>query len=165
MAMLETTRREFLIGTGALVVSFSLTPPALAQTASKAKPVALDQVDSFLAVHKDGSVTIYTGRTSRQHPRRAAADGGEEPDLALGKVKMIEATPRWRPIRARPGAASVWLPVPGRAAATARRALVDGGAKLGVIRSRGEGWCRLRPLGLTAAPLRRPDGERAFDSR
>jgi hypothetical protein len=66
MATIETTRREFLIGTGALVVTFSLTPGrephALAQTAGKAKPVALDQVDSFLAVHQDGTVTMYTGK-------------------------------------------------------------------------------------------------------
>src|SRR6266540_3674112 len=66
MATLETTRREFLISTGALVVSFSLSqsfqPAALAQTAGKGKPVTLDQVDTFLAVHRDGSVTMYTGK-------------------------------------------------------------------------------------------------------
>ena len=62
MATIETTRREFLIGTGALVVSFGLAPGALAQTPGATKPLALDQVDSFLAVGKDGAVTMYTGK-------------------------------------------------------------------------------------------------------
>jgi nicotinate dehydrogenase subunit B len=62
----QATRREFLIATGALVVSFSLAREAHAQagapTGGTTKPLALDQVDTFLAVHKDGTVTMYTGK-------------------------------------------------------------------------------------------------------
>lgn len=130
MAMLETTRREFLIGTGALVVSFSLTPQALAQTASKPKPVALDQVDSFLAVHKDGSVTIYTGKVDIGTGIRVALPQmvAEELDVALGKVKMIEGDTALTPDQG-PTWGSLSVQVAGvqlrQAAATARRALVE----------------------------------------
>src|SRR6266851_3877626 len=130
MAMLETTRREFLIGTGALVVSFSLTPQALAQTASKPKPVALDQVDSFLAVHKDGSVTIYTGKVDIGTGIRVALPQmvAEELDVALGQVKMIEGDTALTPDQG-PTWGSLSVQVAGvqlrQAAATARRALVE----------------------------------------
>src|SRR6266849_7190331 len=130
MAMLETTRREFLIGTGALVVSFSLTPQALAQTAAKTKPVALDQVDSFLAVHKDGSVTIYTGKGDIGTGIRVALPQmvAEELDVALGKVKMIEGDTALTPDQG-PTWGSLSVQVAGvqlrQAAATARRALVE----------------------------------------
>src|SRR5229473_189645 len=130
MAMLETTRREFLIGTGALVVSFSLTPQALAQTASKPKPVALDQVDSFLAVHKDGSVTIYTGKVDIGTGIRVALPQmvAEELDVALGQVKMIEGDTALTPDQG-PTWGSLSVQVAGvqlrQAAATARQALIQ----------------------------------------
>ncbi len=96
MATLETTRREFLISTGALVVSFSLSqsfqPAALAQTAGKGKPVTLDQVDTFLAVHRDGSVTMYTGKVDLGTGIRIALPQmvAEELDVSLDKIKLIE---------------------------------------------------------------------------
>jgi len=60
-----TTRRDFLKSTGALIVSFSMAGPlaeAEAQTATAAKPVALDEVDSFLTLASTGRVTVYTGK-------------------------------------------------------------------------------------------------------
>src|SRR2546422_723398 len=60
------TRRQFLKGTGALVVSFNLFPSAsslFAQTADKAggEPDPT-QLDSWLAVGKDGTITVFTGK-------------------------------------------------------------------------------------------------------
>ena len=57
------SRRDVLKTGGALVVSFALGARAKAQTASGAdaalgKPVDPAEVDSFLAVHADGSVTV-----------------------------------------------------------------------------------------------------------
>ena len=131
MAMLETTRREFLIGTGALVVSFSLAPGALAQTVTaKMKPVALDQVDSFLAVHKDGSVTMYTGKVDLGTGIRVALPQmvAEELDVALGKVKLIEGDTALTPDQG-PTWGSLSIQVAGvqlrQAAATARKALIE----------------------------------------
>ncbi len=131
MAILETTRREFLIGTGALVVSFSLAPAALAQTAAaKPKPLALDQVDTFLVVHKDGSVTMYTGKVDLGTGIRVALPQmvAEELDVALGKVKLIEGDTALTPDQG-PTWGSLSIQVAGvqlrQAAATARKALIE----------------------------------------
>jgi nicotinate dehydrogenase subunit B len=134
MATIETTRREFLIGTGALVVTFSLTPGhephALAQTASKAKPVALDQVDSFLAVHKDGTVTMYTGKVDLGTGTRIALPQmvAEELDIALDKIKLVEGDTALTPDQG-PTWGSLSIQIGGvqlrQAAATARQTLVQ----------------------------------------
>src|SRR5438445_11338305 len=60
------TRRQFLKGTGALVVSFNLFPSAsslFAQTADKAGgELDTTQLDSWLAVGKCGTVTVFSGK-------------------------------------------------------------------------------------------------------
>ena len=59
-------RRDFLRTGSAIIVSFafdgafSRTMPA--QTSDLGKPVDPREVDSFLAIHPDGSVTIYTSK-------------------------------------------------------------------------------------------------------
>jgi len=62
----EITRREFLKSAGALVVAFSLPVALKAQSASTAKPsggpLPPNQLDSWLIMHKDGSVTVMTGK-------------------------------------------------------------------------------------------------------
>ncbi len=130
MAMLETTRRDFLIGTGALVVTFSLAPDALAQTAGRAKPQALDQVDTFLAVHKDGTVTMYTGKVDIGTGIRVALPQmvAEELDVALDKVKLVEGDTALTPDQG-PTWGSLSVQIAGvqlrQAAATARKALIE----------------------------------------
>jgi CO/xanthine dehydrogenase Mo-binding subunit len=141
MAILETTRREFLIGTGALVVSFSLAPSqareAHAQMAGKAKPVTLDQVDSFLAVHTDGTVTMYTGKVDLGTGTRIALPQmvAEELDIALDTIKLIEGDTALTPDQG-PTWGSLSIQIGGvqlrQAAATARKALIEMAAqKLG----------------------------------
>jgi nicotinate dehydrogenase subunit B len=130
MTTLETTRREFLIGTGALVVSFSLAPAALAQMAGKIKPVALDEVDSFLAVHRDGTVTMYTGKVDLGTGIRVALPQmvAEELDLALDKVNLVEGDTALTPDQG-PTFGSLSVQIAGvqlrQAAATARQALLQ----------------------------------------
>src|SRR5260370_40110573 len=51
-------RRDFLKGAGALIVSFKLQ----AQGRAQARDVSLDQVDSWIAVAEDESITIYSGK-------------------------------------------------------------------------------------------------------
>lgn len=62
----QISRREFLKTSGALVVTFAVGNPgaeaAAAPTAVKAKTVALDQVDGFVAIDGTGTVTVYSGR-------------------------------------------------------------------------------------------------------
>ena len=64
------SRREFLKGSGALIVTFSLGTSGLALKASAAQfggPLTagsppVDQVDSWIAVGADGTVTAYSGK-------------------------------------------------------------------------------------------------------
>jgi CO/xanthine dehydrogenase Mo-binding subunit len=130
MATLETTRREFLVGTGALVVSFSLASAVRAQTVGAGKPVAPDQVDSFLAVGKNGTVTMYTGKVDIGTGIRVALPQmvAEELDIALDKIKLIEGDTALTPDQG-PTWGSLSVQVAGvqlrQAAATARKALVE----------------------------------------
>lgn len=59
-------RRDFLRTSGVIVVSFAfggaLPEGAAAQSIEPGKPVDPREVDSFLAIHPDGSVTIYTSK-------------------------------------------------------------------------------------------------------
>jgi len=130
MAILDATRREFLIGTGALVVGFSLSREAHAQAGGAGKPVALDQVDSFLAVHRDGTVTMYTGKVDIGTGIRAALPQmvAEELGVALEKVKLVEGDTALTPDQG-PTWGSLSIQIAGvqlrQAAATARQALVN----------------------------------------
>src|SRR5262245_29496782 len=127
---LETTRREFLVGTGALVVSFSLARAAAAQTGAAAKPVALDQVDSFLAVAKNGTVTMYTGKVDIGTGIRVALPQmvAEELDVPLDRVTLVEGDTALTPDQG-PTWGSLSVQVAGvqlrQAAATARKALIE----------------------------------------
>ena len=127
MATLQTTRRELLLGTAALVVSFSLAPPA---ARAQAKPVALDQVDSFLAIHRDGTVTMYTGKVDLGTGIRIALPQmvAEELDVAIDKVKLVEGDTALTPDQG-PTWGSLSIQVAGvqlrQAAATARKALIE----------------------------------------
>jgi nicotinate dehydrogenase subunit B len=60
---IQISRRNALVGSGALIVSFSFTGSlANAQEQSGAKPLALTEVDSFLAIDKKGKVIVYSGK-------------------------------------------------------------------------------------------------------
>ena len=64
------SRRDLLRTGGALVVSFMCGAARLQRSLAQApgtradlgKPLDLKEVDSFLAVHADGSITIYTSK-------------------------------------------------------------------------------------------------------
>ena len=130
MATLESTRREFLLGTGALVVSFTVARAFAAQTGATAKPVALDQVDSFLAVARNGTVTIYTGKVDIGTGIRVALPQmvAEELDVPLDRITLIEGDTALTPDQG-PTWGSLSVQVAGvqlrQAAATARKALID----------------------------------------
>jgi nicotinate dehydrogenase subunit B len=65
-ALAALNRRDFLKGAGALVVSFRMIggEPALAQFAQAPLPGAppMEQLDSWLAIGVDGSITAYSGK-------------------------------------------------------------------------------------------------------
>jgi CO/xanthine dehydrogenase Mo-binding subunit len=60
------SRRSFLKGSGALIVGFSIAGPAAIAQVQGGGPAAgsppLNQLDSWLAIEGDGSVTAYSGK-------------------------------------------------------------------------------------------------------
>ncbi len=134
--MLKTTlnRREFLAAAGSLVVSFAISPGALAQGSVPVKTVSLGEVDGFLAIAADGTVTVYSGKVDLGTGVRTAfmQIAAEELDVPLDRVRVIEGDTLLTPDQ---GAttSSVSISRGGmeirHAAATARAALINEGAK------------------------------------
>ncbi len=99
MAALSISRRSFLAAGGVLIVGLGLdgVGRAPAQTVADAdrflgKSLAPDAVDSFLAVHADGSVTLFVGKVDIGTGGRIAMRQivGEELDVPLERIAMIE---------------------------------------------------------------------------
>ena len=135
--MLNSTlnRREFLAAGGSLVVSFAIAPGALAQQSAPVKTVSAGEVDGFLAIGADGTVTVYSGKVELGTGVRTALMqiAAEELDVPLGRIKMVEGDTLLTPDQ---GAttSSVSISRGGmeirRAAATARAALIGEAAKV-----------------------------------
>ena len=91
-------RREFLKGSGALVVTFSAaslpSPGALAQGPFDAHPSHIDpaKLDSWIAVGGDGMVTAYTGKCDLGQGMFTAQTQlvAEELCVSLDRVKLIQ---------------------------------------------------------------------------
>ena len=91
MKDLEFSRRQFLKGTGALIVSFNLFPPAFdlfAQSAPGGEPDPT-QLDSWIAVSQDGSVTVFTSKVEL----------GTGIETALAQIAAEELDVAWRKIK------------------------------------------------------------------
>jgi len=133
---MDATRREFLAGSGALIVGFSLVSrDAQAQGVGvAAKPLALDDVDAFLAVGRDGIVRVFTGKVDLGTGTRTALRqiAAEELDVALDRVDLVEGDTARTPDQG-PTWGSLTIQVGGvqirQAAATARRALLAAAAE------------------------------------
>src|SRR5262245_54446614 len=90
---IQISRRDALLGSGALVVSFSLAGAldhAMAQP--PAKPVALTEVDSFLAIDKSGKVAVYSGKVDLGTGVYTALQQivADELDVPLSRIEMIQ---------------------------------------------------------------------------
>jgi nicotinate dehydrogenase subunit B len=132
------SRRRFL-GTGlaaggALVVGFPWTPRSAAQTVPNAdrflgKSLAPDAVDSYLAIHSDGSVTIFVGKVDLGTGHRIAMRQitGDELGVSPDRIAMIEGDSALTPNQGATGG-SYGVARGGmqlrQAAATARQALI-----------------------------------------
>ena len=132
----RVSRRRFLAAGGVLIVGFGLDGlgRAGAQSIPDAdrflgKSLVPDAVDSMIAVHRDGSVTIFVGRVDLGTGSRIAMRQivGEELDVPLERIAMIEGDTALTPNQGGTGGSygvargGVQLR---RAAATARQALV-----------------------------------------
>jgi CO/xanthine dehydrogenase Mo-binding subunit len=130
------SRRDLLKAGGALVVSFAFAGvplPAGAQTApgtrEAAKPLDPNDVDSFLAIHPDGSVTVYTGKVDVGTGMRIAVAqmAAEELGVAAERISIVDGDTGRCPNQGGTGG-STGLTRGGtavrQAAATARQALL-----------------------------------------
>jgi nicotinate dehydrogenase subunit B len=131
MGNFASTRRDFLKG-GALVVGFAIAArlsPVFAQ-AGAVKPVAADEVDSFLAIGADGRVTVYSGKVDLGTGVRTALTqmAAEELDVPLDRVTVIQGDTALTPDQG-PTYGSLSLQNGGvqirQAAATVRKHLFD----------------------------------------
>ncbi len=165
MGSSQLTRRGLLKAGGALLVSFALAPElisrAAGQTATSAdtylgKPLSLDAVDSFLAIHSDGSVTLFSGKVDLGTGARAALRqmAAEELDIPMDRISMIEGdtalTPDQGPTAGSAGVSRGGVQIR-QAAATARQALLGLASQRlgqsvtalevidGIVRPKGEG--------------------------
>ena len=91
---IDATRREVLKSGGALMVSFSISgafDQAFAQGAP-AKPVALTEVDSFLAIDPKGMVTVYSGKVDLGTGVATALPQivAEELDVPLTAIRLVQ---------------------------------------------------------------------------
>ncbi|MFI4986070.1 MAG: molybdopterin cofactor-binding domain-containing protein [Alphaproteobacteria bacterium] len=132
------TRRGLLKAGGALIVSFGVAPrafaaiaaPLLGSDADIGKPLALDEVGSFLAIHGDGSATVFTGKVDLGTGLRIAIRQmvAEELDLPIARIALVEGdtalTPDQGPTGGSSGITRGGVPIR-QAAATARQALLQ----------------------------------------
>src|SRR5579864_6533471 len=134
--MKNISRRDLLRTGGAVVVSFALGKRVLAQNpdGDLGKPLDTHEVDSFLAVHADGSVTLYTSHVDvgvglRIAMRQMAA---EELGIPVGRIAMVEGDTALTPDHGGTGG-STGIPRGAvdvrQAAATARQAFLKLGAE------------------------------------
>ena len=136
---MQVNRREFLKGSGALVVGFSLLPSSLmGATLAAPKSVAKDAVDSFLVIGRDGRVTVYTGKVDLGTGTRTALAqmAADELDVTFERIEMVMGDTGTTPDQWLTGA-NLTISQGGselrRAAASARHALVARAAeRLGV---------------------------------
>ncbi len=141
MLLIKPSRRDFLKGTGVLIVSFSLPArlnTAFAQSGTPAntipRPSHLDEVDAFLAIDASGSVTLFSGKVDLGTGIGTALTQivAEELDVPLGRVQVVEGdtalTPAqgktWGSLSIQNGGIQIR-----QAAATARQALLQEAAK------------------------------------
>jgi len=131
---IHASRRDVLKGGGALVVSFSFTGVVSETLAQEAKPLALTEVDSFLAINAAGEVTLYSGKVDLGTGVATALPQivADELDVPLSRIKLIQGDTTLTPDQG-PTWGSLSVQIGGmqlrNAAATAKAALLEEAAK------------------------------------
>jgi nicotinate dehydrogenase subunit B len=128
-----TSRRDLLTGGGAIIVSFALgtAGSAAAQNPGAALGKSLDKgdVDAFLALHPNGTATVYSGKVDLGTGLRIALRQlvAEELGIGVDAIMLVEGdtalTPDQGPTSGSTGIAQGGMQIR-RAAATARQALL-----------------------------------------
>src|SRR5512145_2450404 len=86
-----TSRRDFLKGSGALVIVFSLAPDARAQARLPGSLNNNRMLNAWLRIDADGTVTIFTGKIELgQGIGTALAQiAADELDVELARIKLV----------------------------------------------------------------------------
>ena len=84
------SRRGFLKTSGALVVTFSMAPESM--FAQRLDGASSNQLDAWLSINSDGTVTAYTGKCELGHGLYTAQTQliAEELSVAFNRVKLIQ---------------------------------------------------------------------------
>jgi nicotinate dehydrogenase subunit B len=127
-------RRQFLLTSGAVIIGFamdfSMRQLGFAQDLpTPGKPVDPKEVDSFIVIHPDGSVTIYTSKVDVGTGLRTAISQmvAEELEIPVERIDVVEGDTAIVPDHGGTGG-STGIPRGGtdlrQAAATARQAIL-----------------------------------------
>lgn len=127
----DFTRRALLKG-GAITVGFALTglPRGAAAQGAARRTLDASQVDAYLTINTDGTVTLYCGKVDLGQGLRIAIPqiAAEELGIDIAKIKYVEGDTALTPDQGRT-AGSTGIQRGGvqvrQAAATARKALID----------------------------------------
>jgi CO/xanthine dehydrogenase Mo-binding subunit len=92
---INASRRDVLKGSGALIVGFSLVSSmseAFAQGAATGKPLALTEVDSYLAIDAKGAVTLYSGKVDLGTGVETALAqmAADELDVPFSRIRVMQ---------------------------------------------------------------------------
>src|SRR5262245_50213089 len=84
------SRRSFLKTTGALIVTFSVAPESM--FSQRLDGASSNQLDGWIAINADGSVTGYTGKCELGHGLYTAQTQliAEELSVPFNRVKLIQ---------------------------------------------------------------------------
>ena len=135
----RVSRREFLHTSAALLVGFSMSAPVGGQRVPQAETVlgkTLDatDVDGFIGINRDGSITVYSGKVDLGQGLRIAIPqmAAEELGVGVDRILLVEGDTALTPDQGATGG-STGIMRGGvqirQAAATARQALVELAAK------------------------------------
>ena len=133
------SRREFLQTSAALLVGFSMSAPVVGQRVPQAetalgKTVDASEVDGFIGINRDGSITVYSGKVDLGQGLRIAIPqmAAEELGVGVERILLVEGDTALTPDQGATGG-STGIMRGGvqirQAAATARQALVELAAK------------------------------------
>src|SRR5262245_24207367 len=89
--MKTLSRRDFMKTSGALIVTFSLAPKS-ALLAQRLDGASSNQLDGWLAINADGTVTAYTGKCELGHGLFTAQTQlvAEELSVPFNRVKLVQ---------------------------------------------------------------------------
>jgi CO/xanthine dehydrogenase Mo-binding subunit len=163
---LLTSRRAMLTTSGALVIGFAFRP--VISDAQPAPPnpklVALDEIDSYLAIGTDGKVTVFSGKVDLGTGIRTAMAqiAAEELDVPMDRITVIQGDTLLTPDQG-PTGGSLSIESGGmqlrQAAATARKQLLAlaskrlGMAKTDLVTKDGEVRPKAGGVGLAYGAL------------